>query len=181
MGICFQEAKSRILGCIYKLLNRCDDFIKIIENKLPEFTNLISNKETKAKELLEKGDLKKIKKICSTLQFLIDLIEFVKNTLPTLRQTLNEVRQSQNCITAKKLFEQINEIREFVMTVNELFNDDDNEEEETTELEEQRLKLINELLEKIGSSQEEFERKVEEKMGEIAYAGIQLTLTSVGN
>lgn len=181
MGVCFQEAKSRIMGCIGDLLEQSEDFFKLIENSLSLITNLSSNKETQAKELPDKDDPQKMKKVCTYLQFLSELIEFVKDDLLTLRQTFNEVRQNRSCLTVTKLIRQLSSTLEFLKTVYELFNDDNDKEEETTELEERKFKLISDFLKEHGRNQEEFDRKVAEKMIEIMGIGIQLTLTSAGN
>ena len=180
MGACFKEAKSRIMGCLGDLLEQSEDYFKLIENLLSDITNLNSNKETKEKESPDKDDFEKMKKVCSYLQFLSELPEFVNDDLLTLRQTLNEVKQNRSCLAVAKLIKQLSEIIEFLKKVYELFNDDD-KEEERDDLEEQRLKLISEFLEKRGRKQEEFDRKVEEKMREIMFTGILLTLTSAGN
>lgn len=179
MGICFQEAKSRIMGCIGDLLEQSEDIFKHIENLISEVANLISNKETKTKELPDKDDLKKMQKVCSYLQFLNESIEFVKDDLLTLRQTLNEVKQNRSCLSVTKLIKDLSKILEFLKTVYELFNDDNDKEED--ELEEKRFKFISDFLEEHGRDQEEFYRKVAEKMEEIKNPGIQLTLTSAGN
>ena len=133
MGICFQEAKSRIMGCIGDLLEQSEDIFKHIENLISEVANLISNKETKTKELPDKDDLKKMQKVCSYLQFLNESIEFVKDDLLTLRQTLNEVKQNRSCLSVTKLIKDLSKILEFLKTVYELFNDDNDKEEDELE------------------------------------------------
>ena len=125
---------------------------------------MLSDKEAKAKESPVKDALDTMKKVCSALQFLTDLIDFVKDTLLTLKDTFLEVKNNPGIQSVKKLVDTLNDIVQFLKKVGKLFSD---EEEDTEDLEEQRLEVISEFLEKIGSNFEQFEAKVEAKIREL--------------
>lgn len=161
MGACFKEFKPRVPTNVEGMLEACGEIIEQIGNIISLIEQLFPEK----KKQIQKLEIEKIINYVEELFFYIDAVKLIKNKIKLIKEQLEAVKNNKDFQSAKKVYNDLNETKQFLEKCQEQWNK--NIEEETEESKKQQKEFMKEFFEKNEINKEEFDKKVAEKVAQI--------------